>query len=285
VGKTMLAHRIPGILPDLSFEESVEVTRVRSASGLCVQGGLPVERPFRSPHHTVSYSGLVGGGSPPRPGEISLAHHGILFLDELPEFPRKALEALRQPLEEGRISIARSAGSITFPAKFILLASMNPCPCGYLGHPRRACRCTPLMVQAYRQRISGPLLDRIDLRITVGPVDSGEILRDQPGRRRGMASAQMREEVAAALRVQERRWGTGRTNSRVSLERLLAEGGVETSALRRVALMAERHALSVRAFERTLKVARTIADLADAAWVTERHVDEALCYRDVESVP
>jgi len=200
----------------------------------------------------------------------------------LPEFPRKALEALRQPLEEGRITIARSAASITFPAKFILLASMNPCPCGYLGHPRRACRCTPLMIEAYRQRISGPLLDRVDLRITVGPVDAAEILREGPARRRGMGSPEMRDLVAAALRAQARRWGTGRTNGRVSLDRLIAEGGVEGAALRRVALMAERHALSVRAFERTLRVARTIADLEDSGAVTELHVDEALCYRDLD---
>src|SRR5262245_57277297 len=282
VGKTMLAHRVPGILPELTFEESVEVTRIRSAAGLCVQGGLPAERPFRSPHHTISYSGLVGGGSPPRPGEISLAHRGVLFLDELPEFPRKALEALRQPLEEGRITIARSSGSITFPAQFILLASMNPCPCGYLGHPRRSCRCTPLMVEAYRQRISGPLLDRVDLRITVGPVEAADILRDGPGRRHGMGSAEMREQVAAALRIQARRWGEGRSNSRVSLDRLIADGAVEAAALRRVALMAERHALSVRAFERTLRVARTVADLEESRGVAERHVNEALCYRELE---
>ena len=281
VGKTMLARRFPGILPPLPFEEAVEATRIRSASGLCLRGGLVRERPFRAPHHTISYSGLVGGGSVPRPGEVSLAHRGVLFLDELPEFPRKALESLREPLEEGKITIARSSGSTTFPARFILLAAMNPCPCGYLGHPRRACRCSPLQVQSYRQRISGPLLDRIDIRITVGPVGSSEILRRDGAGAPGMSSGWMREQVGRALRLAAARWRGEVVNARVSLDRLLAEGRVAPAALEAVARVAERRALSVRAFERTLRVARTIADLEPSAALEERHLAEALSYREL----
>jgi magnesium chelatase family protein len=281
VGKTMLARRFPGILPPLPFEESVEATRIRSATGLCVRGGLVRERPFRAPHHTISYSGLVGGGSVPRPGEVSLAHRGVLFLDELPEFPRKALESLREPLEEGKITIARSSGSTTFPARFILLAAMNPCPCGYLGHPRRACRCSPLQVQSYRQRISGPLLDRIDIRITVGPVGSSEILRREGEGPAGMSSGWMREQVGKALRLAAARWRGEVMNARVSLDRLLADGRVAQGALEAVARVAERRALSVRAFERTLRVARTIADLEPSAALEERHLAEALSYREL----
>jgi magnesium chelatase family protein len=280
VGKTMVARRLPGILPVLEFEESVEVTRVRSALGLEVKGALVRERPFRAPHHTISYSGLVGGGSPPRPGEVSLAHRGILFLDELPEYPRKALEALREPLEEGKITIARSTGSTTFPATFILVAAMNPCPCGYLGHARRVCRCTPLQIQAYRGRISGPLLDRIDLRITVGAVEPSEVLGKGPGGK-GMSTGAMREQVATARGRQSGRWGIALANGGVGLERLLAAGAFSPEALRFVGRVAERQALSIRAFERTLRVSRTIADLEGSRSVEESHVAEALSYREL----
>ena len=279
VGKTMVARRLPGILPDLSIDEALDVTRIRSSAGLCIRGGLIQERPFRAPHHTISYSGLVGGGSPPRPGEVSLAHNGVLFLDELPEFPRRALEALRQPLEEGRITIARSSGAATFPAVLLLVAAMNPCPCGYLGHPRRSCRCTPLQVQGYRNRISGPLLDRIDLRITVGSVDSRDILRQGPKACPGLDSRTMADLVAAAWIIQARRWGGDARNGRIGLDRLLREGSYCSGALRLVSMVAERQALSVRAFERTLRVARTIADLEGAPQVAEEHVQEALACR------
>ncbi len=293
VGKTMLARRLAGVLPPLEFHESLEVTRIRSSSGLGVAcglsggfggsaiGGLAIERPFRAPHHTVSYSGLVGGGSPPRPGEISLAHRGVLFLDELPEFPRKALEALRQPIEEGSITIARSSGSVAFPAEFILLAAFNPCPCGYLGHPRRPCHCTPFQVQAYRQRISGPLLDRFDLRVVVGPVESADILRGGDSPARGLNSQAMRERVAAAIRRQNARWGGTIPNGRVPLDRLLSAGRVAGDAQRLLAQCSERRLLSVRSFERVLRVARTIADLEESAGVEKLHVEEALCYREL----
>ncbi len=297
VGKTMLARRLGGVLPPLEFQESLEVTRIRSSAGLwlggagaCGYGGtlavghggaLAFERPFRAPHHTVSYSGLVGGGSPPRPGEISLAHRGVLFLDELPEFPRKALEALRQPLEEGSITIARSSGSVAFPAEFILIAAFNPCPCGYLGHPRRPCHCTPFQVQAYRQRISGPLMDRFDLRVAVGPVEGADILAAGSGGARGLDSAAMRDHVAAAIRRQAARWGGGTANGRVPLARLLSTGRVSGEAQRLLAQCSERRMLSVRSFERVLRVARTIADLEESAGVERKHVEEALCYREL----
>ena len=212
-GKTMLAQRLPGILPPLSFEEALEVTKIYSVAGMLpADGGLMRQRPFRSPHHTVSDVALVGGGRQPRPGEVSLAHRGVLFLDELPEYGKAALESLRQPLEDGRLSIARAAGSVTYPAACMLVAAMNPCPCGYLGDAAHACTCRPEQVQRYRARLSGPLLDRIDVQIEVPAVSCAELRAMPQGRDGEYASARMRQRVMAARAVQEARYrGTGIT--------------------------------------------------------------------------
>ncbi|MEW6319869.1 MAG: YifB family Mg chelatase-like AAA ATPase [Acidobacteriota bacterium] len=272
-GKTMLARRLPGILPPLSFDEALDCTAIHSVAGMLPAGsGLLTERPFRAPHHTVSDIALVGGGSLPRPGEISLAHHGVLFLDELPEFTRRALEVLRQPLEEGRIAIARAARTVVFPARFLLVAAMNPCPCGYAGDPRRACRCTPLQVDAYRGRISGPLLDRLDLVAAVDAVPVDELVA--PGG--GEPSAVVRPRV---LDARARQMARGMVNARLPIAALREHCALDAAATRLLTRSAERLALSARAFHRVQRVARTVADLAGAGAVGAEHVAEALQYR------
>ncbi len=280
VGKTMLARRLPGILPPLSREDALAVLRVRSVVGEAVDRSDELAPPFRSPHHTTSYAGLVGGGSTVRPGEVTRAHGGVLFLDEIPEFQRRALEALREPLEEGWISIGRSTGCVRLPARLLLVAAMNPCPCGYLGHPRRACRCTPPRVQSYRERISGPLLDRVDLFVDVPPVAPREILRPTSGSP-NVSSREFRRAVIAARERQRRRWGSDRTNATISFRCLLERGGAAPSVLRDLERRAERLELSARGFSRVLRVARTIADADRGAadGVEIRHLDEALYYR------
>src|SRR5439155_11027608 len=218
-GKTMLARRLPTVLPLLAPDESLETTRIYSALGRMPAGeALLAVRPFRSPHHTISDAGMVGGGNPPSPGEISLAHHGVLFLDELPEFNRKSLEVLRQPLEEGRVTIARALASVTFPASFVLIAAMNPCPCGYLGDAKRACKCGPLQIERYMGRVSGPLLDRIDLHIEVPSVPFQELSAPTEG----TTSAHMRAQVQGARARQRERFGPGsaRLNGRMSSRQL-----------------------------------------------------------------
>ena len=276
-GKTMLARRLPGILPPLSREESLEVTRIWSVAGRLPAGsGLLVERPFRSPHHGASAAALAGGGADPRPGELSLAHFGVLFLDELPEFRRDALEALREPLEDGVVSVARVAGAKTFPARFLLVGAMNPCPCGFRGDPRRACSCSPRDVARYRRKISGPLLDRIDLHVEVPALAAADLSGDGDGE----ASRAVRARVEAARGLQAARSGDPRlVNAALPgrLARTILKAAPEARALLTRAV--DRLTLSARAFQRVLRVARTIADLETAPLIHPAHVAEALRYR------
>jgi magnesium chelatase family protein len=274
-GKTMLARRLPSILPALTEDETLEVTAVHSIAGLLGESAAIVGRPFRAPHHSVSTAGLVGGGSTPRPGEVSLAHHGVLFLDELLEFPRHALEALRQPLEDGRVVIARASASIAYPARFSLVAAMNPCPCGFSGDATRVCICGEADIQRYRSRLSGPLLDRIDLHLTLAPVP----LTALGGAGAAEASAAIRQRVTGARAVQARRYGDNGPviNARARGNRLLATMTADAKSLLESA--GETLSLSARAFHRVVRVSRTIADLAAEECITQPHVAEALRYR------
>jgi magnesium chelatase family protein len=276
-GKTMLARRLPGLLPPLSREESLEVTRIWSVAGrLPARSGLLVHRPFRSPHHGASAAALAGGGSEPRPGELSLAHYGVLFLDELPEFRRDALEALREPLEDGVVSVARAAGARTFPARFLLVAAMNPCPCGYRGDPRRACACSPRDVARYRRKISGPLLDRIDLHVEVPALASSDFGSEGDGE----SSSAVRARVVAARAVQRARTGDPRlVNAALSGRsgRSALKPSPDAKALLDRAV--DRLTLSARAYQRILRVARTIADLAGRPSIGTPEVAEALRFR------
>ncbi len=280
-GKTLLAQRLPGILPPLSTREALEVTKIYSVAGLLPAGsGLISQRPFRSPHHSVSPAALAGGGSNLRPGEVSLAHNGVLFLDELPEFSRDALEVLRQPIEDGIVTVSRVAGTAVYPSRMMLVAAMNPCKCGYFGHPTRPCTCTPSSIQRYRQRISGPLLDRIDLHVDVPPVDYDELT----SARGGECSRDIRMRVLAARKIQQQRYAdTG----------VLCNAQLPTRLLRRYCCMSSdaeallRSAfsgmgLSARAYDRILKVARTIADLAGMERIETAYVAEALQYRSLD---
>jgi magnesium chelatase family protein len=271
-GKTMLARRMPGILPPLTMQERIEVTKVHSASGEG-NGALVTRRPFRAPHHTVSTSGLAGGGSNPRPGEVSLAHHGVLFLDELPEFGRTTLEALRQPLEDGHVTISRVAATLSYPARITLLCSMNPCPCGHAGDKRKACRCTAGQIERYQARISGPLLDRMDIFVDVPRLTRRE-LREEPS---AEASAAVRSRVGRARSTQMERQGS--PNSMLSGRRLrevCALGGDSEALFSRAV---ETLGLSGRGHDRVLRVARTVADLAGEEGIGAEHVAEALNYR------
>jgi len=277
-GKSLLAQCLPGILPPLTFDEALEVSRIYSVAGLLPPGRpLLCWRPFRSPHHTVSYAGMVGGGHGiPSPGEITLAHHGVLFLDELPEFDRKVLEALRQPLEERRITVVRAGTSVTFPASFMLVGAMNPCPCGHLGDLLRPCRCRPHEVVAYRKRLSGPFLDRVDLFVQVPRLTRDELLADGGGE----PSEAVRKRVAAAREVQQRRFaGSTHTNAEIGPReaRRMCRIGPEAKAL--LSRAVDHFALTGRGYVRTLKVALTIADLAGSATIEPEHVAEALQYR------
>ncbi|MGI9152790.1 MAG: YifB family Mg chelatase-like AAA ATPase [Rubrivivax sp.] len=275
-GKSMLAQRLPSLLPAMSDEEALQSAALR---GLTRAGADAVgfgQRPFRSPHHSASAVALVGGGSPPRPGEISLAHHGVLFLDELPEFPRSALEALREPLETGRITISRAARQATFPAGFQLVAAMNPCPCGWLGASAatgKVCRCTPDAIARYQSRISGPLLDRIDLIVEVAALPAQQLLAHAPGE----PSAQVRSRVVAARQRQQERQGG--PNGTQDAARLAEQSPLDAAARSFLLKAAERLGWSGRAVHRVLKVARTIADLAGTDVISVTHVAEAVQYR------
>lgn len=279
-GKTMLARRLPTIMPPLTPAESLETTRIYSALGrLKPDEPLLATRPFRDPHHTISDAGMVGGGNPPAPGEISLAHHGVLFLDELPEFHRRSLEVLRQPLEQGSVTISRALTSTTFPARFLLVASMNPCPCGYLGDPRHQCKCSPPAIDRYMGRISGPLLDRIDLHIEVPAVPFQELSAQADG----TSSAQMRQQVDAARRVQRQRFGDGwRLNAHMTSRQLRKYCVLDEAGKAVLKEAMDNLGLSARAHDRILRVARTIADLEGNASITHDHVVEAIGYRSLD---
>jgi magnesium chelatase family protein len=280
-GKTMLAKRLATVLPPLTPHESLETTRIYSAVGRLPAGEpLMATRPFRSPHHTISDAGMVGGGSVPGPGEISLAHHGVLFLDELPEFNRRSLEVLRQPLEEGRVTISRALNSTTFPASFILVASMNPCPCGYMGDPKHVCKCSAMQIEKYMGRISGPLLDRIDLHIEVPSVPFTELSATADGTNTGS----MRELVYRARSIQSERFGSGPAalNSRMSPRQLRRHCSLDSDSQGLLQSAMEDLGLSARAHDRILRMSRTIADLDGSPQIKTEHLSEAIQYRSLD---
>ncbi len=277
----MLAKRLPTILPPLEFEAALELTKIHSVAGLTGRAGLVTERPFRSPHHTISDAGLIGGGAVPRPGEVSLAHHGVLFLDELPEFDRSVLEVLRQPLEDQKVMISRAAMSLTFPASFMLAAAMNPCPCGFWNDPTRECRCTPLQIQRYVGRISGPLLDRIDIHVDVPAVRFKELSNES-------APAESSEEIRArAIEARERQLarlaGEGIfSNAQMTSRHLRSFCRLDAESEHLLESAMTRLGLSARAYDRILKVSRTIADLDAADEIRSAHVAEAVGYRSLD---
>ena len=280
-GKTMLAKRIPSILPPMSFEESLETTRIHSVTGLLPsESGLTTTRPFRSPHHTISDAGLVGGGSVPRPGEVSMAHNGVLFLDELPEFPRNVLEVMRQPLEERRVTIARAQMTLTFPASFILVAASNPCPCGFANDFRRECFCTPPQIQRYMSKISGPLMDRIDIQIDVPAVPYKELANT----RSAESSEMIRARVVAARNVQLRRFYDERiyTNAQMGPGHIRKHCVLTADCEKIMENAVTKLGFSARGYDRILKVARTIADLAGDDDLSAKHLSEAVQYRTLD---
>ncbi len=279
-GKTMLAKRLPSILPAMTFEEAIETTKVHSVMGLLDGRALISTRPFRGPHHTISDAGLIGGGTIPRPGEVSLAHHGVLFLDELPEFRKNVLEVLRQPLEDARITISRVMGTLTFPASVMLVAAMNPCPCGFYTDPQRECSCAPIAIQRYRSRISGPLLDRIDIHIEVPAVKYKEL----SGRIAGEPSAAIRGRVNRAREIQLKRFAgmSFFCNAQMGARDLHKHCQIDSGGERLLELAINRLGLSARAYMRILKVARTIADLDEGGPIGPQHVSEAIQYRSLD---
>jgi magnesium chelatase family protein len=279
-GKTMLAKRLPTILPPLEFEEAIECTKIHSVAGLTERKGLVTTRPFRAPHHTISNAGLIGGGAIPRPGEVSLAHNGVLFLDELPEFERNVLEVLRQPLEDGKVTISRAATSITYPSRFTLAAAMNPCACGFFNDPTRECKCSSIQIQRYISKISGPLLDRIDIHIDVPAVKFKELASTTTGE----PSSSIRERVARARHVQlERFHGEGVFSNAQMPTRLIRKYCVVDSASKALLENAiTRLGLSARAYDRILKVSRTLADLEGKDTIESGHVSEAIQYRTLD---
>ncbi len=283
-GKTMLAKRVSGILPPLTFEEALETTKIHSVAGvLDAASGLVSMRPFRSPHHTISDAGLIGGGIIPRPGEVSLSHNGVLFLDELPEFPRNVLEVMRHPLEDGNVTIARASMSLTFPARFMLAAAMNPCPCGYHGSGQRDCPCTQPMIQRYVSKISGPLMDRIDIHIDVPAVNYKELRGPD---NKAESSAQIRERVVRAREIQLNRFAAAGernySNAQMSSRQIRAYCDLGTDSERMLERAMQQQGLSARAHDRILKVARTIADMEASPQVESKHIAEAIQYRTLD---
>ena len=281
-GKSMMAKRIPSILPPLSLSEALETTKIHSVAGkLDKTTSLLHHRPLRSPHHTISDTALVGGGTYPQPGEISLSHNGVLFLDELPEFKRSVLEVMRQPLEDRKITISRTSCSIEYPASFMLVASMNPCPCGYYNNPERPCVCAPGAVQKYLSRISGPLLDRIDLQIEITPISFGQL----SNRNQSESSAIIRERVINARNIQEKRYKNSNgvhCNAQMTVKLLHKYVQPDEAGLKMLQYAMSKLHLSARAYDRILKVARTIADLDNSERVTAEHLSEAIGYRNLD---
>ena len=280
-GKSMLAKRLPSILPRMTFEEELETTKIYSIAGELPDGvQLITSRPFRSPHHTISAQGLTGGGQFPRPGEISLAHNGVLFMDEFPEFDRRAKESLRQPLEDGKITIARSAGTVCYPSNIMVVAAMNPCPCGYLGHPSKECVCTEAAKRRYRDKVSGPILDRIDIHIEVEPVDYDRLSSSQ----KEESSAAIRERVERAREIQRRRFeGTDISCNAKMTPRMTRELCVldeEAKALLKLSF--EKLGLSARAYDKILRISRTIADLEGSELICSAHIAQAVQYRSLD---
>jgi len=284
-GKTMLAKRLPSILPPLTLQEALETTKIYSVAGkLGADATLIATRPFRSPHHTISDVALVGGGGNPQPGEISLANNGVLFLDELPEFKRSVLEVMRQPLEERRVTISRAKISLDFPANFMLIASMNPCPCGFYNHPEKDCMCAPGVVQRYLNKISGPLLDRIDLHVEVTPVSFDEMTAD----RKAESSEQIRERVIKAWEIQLERFSQHEdtqsihSNAMMNTQRVKEVCQINEAGKTLLKTAMEKLGLSARAYDRILKVSRTIADLAQCKEIKIEHLAEAIQYRSLD---
>lgn len=280
-GKSMLAKRLPSILPAMTFDESIDVTNIHSVAGIIDKDHpLITKRPFRSPHHTVSTAGLSGGGSIPRPGEISLAHGGVLFLDELAEFSRQSLEILRQPLEDKKVTISRASGSVTYPCSFMLIAAMNPCPCGYFGHPTRKCICTPKQVHSYLSRISGPLLDRFDIHVEVAPVEYSDIASDKTEE----PSSKIRERVQAARDIQNARFrGTDvNCNANITPDMIRDVCRLSQKASDMLEKVFDRLGLSARAYDKILKVARTVADMDESEIIDAKHIALAVQFRSLD---
>ena len=279
-GKTMLAKRLPTILPDLTLAEALETTKIHSVMGILNGQAIIATRPFRSPHHTISDAGLVGGGTVPKPGEVSLAHNGVLFLDELPEFKRNVLEVMRQPLEDGNITVSRALGSINYPASFMLVAAMNPCVCGFLTDPQKECTCTPLQIQRYRSRVSGPLLDRIDIQVEVPALR----YQDLASKDSGEPSTAIRERVNAARAIQLSRFQKTKThaNAQMGAREIKRYCNVNVDAEKLLETAINKLGLSARAYSRVLKVGRTIADLAGSDEILSPHIAEAIQYRSLD---